>query len=49
MTVITTGRYDPAMAGAYQDAGAIVHAVDPMTLEEIFVANVMSRRDGHVA
>jgi len=49
MTVITTGRYDPAMAGAYQDAGAIVHAVDPMTLEEIFVANVMSRRDGQVA
>jgi ABC-2 type transport system ATP-binding protein len=49
MTVITTGRYDPAMAGAYQDAGATVHAVDPMTLEEIFVANVMSRRDGQVA
>jgi ABC-2 type transport system ATP-binding protein len=49
MTVITTARYDPAMTGAYQDAGAIIHAVDPMTLEEIFVANVMSRREGQVA
>ncbi len=49
LSVITTSRYDPAMAAAYQDAGATVHAVDHMTLEEIFVANVLSRREGKVA
>jgi ABC-2 type transport system ATP-binding protein len=49
LAVITTSRYDPAVASAYQDAGATVHAVDNMTLEEIFVANVMSRREGQVA
>jgi ABC-2 type transport system ATP-binding protein len=49
LQVMTTGRYDPAMQAAYQDAGADVQAVEPMTLEEIFVANVMSRRAGQVA
>ena len=49
LSVITTSSYDPAMAAAYSRAGAIVHAVDPMTLEEIFVANVMSRREGTFA
>jgi ABC-2 type transport system ATP-binding protein len=49
LAVITTCRYDAAVASAYQDAGARVHAVDNMTLEEIFVANVMSRRQGRVA
>jgi ABC-2 type transport system ATP-binding protein len=49
LSVITTSSYDPAMAAAYQHAGATVHAVDPMTLEEIVVANVMSRREGKVA
>ena len=49
VSVITPSRYDAALASAYQDAGATVHAVDTMTLEEIFVANVMSRREGRVA
>jgi ABC-2 type transport system ATP-binding protein len=50
LAVVTTSRYEPAMAAAYQDAGATVNAVDNMTLEEIFVANVMSRREeGKVA
>jgi ABC-2 type transport system ATP-binding protein len=49
LAVITTRSYDPAMPSAYRDAGATVHAVDTMTLEEIFVANVMSRREGKVA
>jgi ABC-2 type transport system ATP-binding protein len=47
VAVVTTRRFDPAMVAAYRDAGATVCAVDPMTLEEIFVANVMSRRDGY--
>jgi hypothetical protein len=34
------------MVVACNDAGATVQAVDPMTLEEIFVANVHSRKMG---
>jgi ABC-2 type transport system ATP-binding protein len=45
LSVLTTGRYDPAMSSAYADAGARVHAVETMTLEEIFVANVHGRRN----
>jgi len=49
LTVVTTSSYDPSMTAAYQRAGATVQAVDPMTLEEIFVANVQSRRDRQAA
>ncbi len=49
ITVLTTDRFDPAMTAAYEDAGATVHSVDSMTLEEIFVANVQSRREGKAA
>jgi ABC-2 type transport system ATP-binding protein len=42
---VVTNRFDPAMVSACNDAGATVQAVDPMTLEEIFVANVHSRRE----
>ncbi|MEP7325008.1 MAG: ABC transporter ATP-binding protein [Gemmatimonadota bacterium] len=44
LSVLTTGSYDPAMNAVYQQAGATVHAVETMTLEEIFVANVHGRR-----
>jgi ABC-2 type transport system ATP-binding protein len=49
LAVLTTNRFEPAMAAAYQEAGATVLAVDPMTLEEIFVSNVQSRREGQAA
>lgn len=49
LTVVTTSNYDPEMASVYQHAGATVHAIDPMTLEEIFVTNVISRREGNIA
>jgi ABC-2 type transport system ATP-binding protein len=49
LAVLTTDRYDPAMTAIYQDAGVIVQSVDTMTLEEIFVANVQSRKDGKAA
>lgn len=49
LAVITTDRFEPAMAAAYQHAGATVHAVEPMTLEEIFVTNVQWRREGAAA
>ncbi|MEO8031602.1 MAG: ABC transporter ATP-binding protein [Gemmatimonadota bacterium] len=45
LAVITVDRYDPAMAAAYGEAGATVSVVEPMTLEEIFVANVHGRRE----
>jgi ABC-2 type transport system ATP-binding protein len=49
LAVVTTSKYEPAMAAAYQNVGATVQAVDKMTLEEIFVANVMTRRNREVA
>jgi ABC-2 type transport system ATP-binding protein len=49
LTVLTTSHFDPAMTAAVNDAGATVNAVDTMTLEEIFVANVQSRREGKAA
>jgi ABC-2 type transport system ATP-binding protein len=45
LPVLTTNRFDPAMLSACNDMGATVQAVDTMTLEEIFVANVHSRRE----
>jgi ABC-2 type transport system ATP-binding protein len=45
LPVLTTNSFDPAMVSACRDVGATVQAVDNMTLEEIFVANVHSRRE----
>jgi ABC-2 type transport system ATP-binding protein len=45
LPVLTTNRFDPAMLSTCNDLGATVQAVDTMTLEEIFVANVHSRRE----
>ncbi len=47
--VITTDRFDDAMTATLQQHGATVQAVEPMTLEEIFVAEVQASRDGEVA
>jgi ABC-2 type transport system ATP-binding protein len=49
LVVLTADRYEPAMAAAFQGAGATVQAIDTMTLEEIFIANVLSRREGLAA
>lgn len=46
LPVVTTDRFEPAMVAAYKEIGATVQAVDAMTLEEIFVASVESRREG---
>jgi ABC-2 type transport system ATP-binding protein len=46
LAVVTTNRFEPAMAAAYQSAGATVQAVEPLTLEEIFVASVQWKREG---
>ena len=45
LPVLTTNRFDPAMLSVCQDLGATVHAVDCMTLEEIFVTSVQCRRE----
>jgi ABC-2 type transport system ATP-binding protein len=45
LPVLTTNRFEPAMVSACNDLGATVQAVDTMTLEEIFVANVHNRRE----
>jgi ABC-2 type transport system ATP-binding protein len=45
LPVLTTNHYEPAMVSICQDLGATVQAVDSMTLEEIFVANVQRRRE----
>jgi ABC-2 type transport system ATP-binding protein len=44
MAVATTKAYTPDLAAVYERAGVTVHDVRRMTLEEIFVANVMSNR-----
>ncbi len=44
LPVITTERFDDGLVAACQRAGAVVQAVETMTLEEIFVAGVTSRR-----
>jgi ABC-2 type transport system ATP-binding protein len=43
-TVVTTRSYTPALEAAYERAGVSVRDVQRMTLEEIFVANVMQNR-----
>ena len=49
LPVLTVNKFDPAIVAVCQNAGVAVQAVDTMTLEEIFVANVQSRREGVVA
>jgi ABC-2 type transport system ATP-binding protein len=44
LVVATTNAYSPQIDAAYVQAGAIVREVQRMTLEEIFVATVMSSR-----
>lgn len=46
---VTTGRFDTAMTDALQAKGATIQGVDHMTLEEIFVTQVLSSRTGEAA
>lgn len=43
--ILITNNYHPDMDATCQQAGAILQAVESMTLEEIFVASVTSRRE----
>src|SRR3984957_15059212 len=49
LPVVTTKSFEPGMVYACNDSGATVQAIDTMTLEEIFVANVQSRRQEQIA
>jgi ABC-2 type transport system ATP-binding protein len=42
--VVTTRAYTPDLEAVYERAGVTVRTVQRMTLEEIFIANVMSNR-----
>ncbi len=47
--VITTRQYEPALLASVQRLGAQVLGIDHLSLEEIFVADVQSRREGQRA
>jgi len=47
IAVVTTNAYTPDLEGIYERAGVTVRAVQRLTLEEIFVANVMNNRKEH--
>src|SRR5689334_15280792 len=44
LAVVTVSEYWPELPAVYEQAGARVREVQRMTLEEIFVANVMHKR-----
>ena len=44
VAIVTTKSYTPGIESAYTQAGITVRDIQPMTLEEIFVANVMNNR-----
>ena len=45
LAVAIANEFAPDLANAYESSGARVHAVENMTLEEIFVANVEHSRE----
>ncbi|GEM46002.1 ABC transporter ATP-binding protein [Deinococcus cellulosilyticus] len=42
--VVTTSRFDSSCTSLLHSAGAVVRAIEPLTLEEIFVESVQHRR-----
>ena len=46
LAVATTNDFDGSLPCAYESAGIRVRAIEPMTLEEIFVSNVQQSREG---
>ena len=49
LTVLTTNRFGPDVAALCQGAGVAIRAIDRMTLEEIFLAEVNGRRKEEAA
>ena len=48
LAVAISNAFEPHLPNAYENSGARVHAVENMTLEEIFVANVERSREEEV-
>lgn len=48
LAVAIANAFEPQLPNAYENSGARVHAVENMTLEEIFVANVERSREEEV-
>jgi len=46
LATLTTSSYSPKIAAQLNASGAVIQSVDNLTLEEIFVAEVMSSREG---
>ncbi len=46
LITLTTNQFSPALSAAYSATGVIIHAIEAMTLEEIFIANVKHHRQG---
>lgn len=44
VATVTTNNFTPELLARYTKAGVTVHEVQRMTLEEVFVANVMHSR-----
>jgi ABC-2 type transport system ATP-binding protein len=49
LAVLTSARFDPSVAESLSSAGALIQSVEPMTLEEIFVASVQAGREEKAA
>ncbi|MEM9302676.1 MAG: ABC transporter ATP-binding protein [Pseudomonadota bacterium] len=49
LATVTTGQFGPDVATRLTDSGAVIQSIENMTLEEIFVAEVMSSRQGEAA
>ena len=49
IVAVTTDQFDDDILVAYKQAGATVQGVEPLTLEEIFVANVAAHRERRAA
>jgi ABC-2 type transport system ATP-binding protein len=48
-SVVTTNAFTAELGAAYESAGAHIREVQRLTLEEIFIAEVMASRKGRVA
>ena len=49
LRVLTTDRFSESLVSQLVESGAQVDAVEPMTLEEIFVSVVLRGREGVVS
>lgn len=49
LATVTTADFGPEITERLTDRGAVIQSIDNMTLEEIFVSEVMSSREGEAA